>query len=148
RTRDLLGAVRVTVFAPDDLALIKDGPSLRRGFLDDALVAVDPAADGVVTDLDRILRQRNALLRQAKGRLDEGAAMTLDVWDTKLAAAGEELTARREAMVEALVPLVTEAYAELAGGPTPVSAHYDRSCRRRRWPRPCKPVATTTCAEG
>jgi len=127
RTRDLLGAVRVTVFGPDDLALIKDGPALRRTYLDEILVALDPAADRVVTDLDRILRQRNALLRQSHGRLDDAAALTLDVWDAKLTSAGEELTRRREALVESLLPLITDAYAMLAGAPTPLSARYERS---------------------
>ena len=127
RTRDLLGAVRITVFAPDDLALVKEGPALRRTFLDEILVALDPAADSVLTDLDRILRQRNALLRQSHGRLDEAAAMTLDVWDAKLASTGEELTWRREGLVEALLPLIDEAYAILAGRATPLSARYERS---------------------
>jgi DNA replication and repair protein RecF len=127
RARDLLGAVRVTVFAPDDLALIKEGPSLRRTYLDEILVALDPAADAAISDVDRILRQRNALLRQAKGRLDEAAAMTLDVWDAKLADRGEDLTARRERLVVDLLPLVVDAYELLAGRVTPISAEYERS---------------------
>ncbi len=127
RTRDLLGAVRITVFAPDDLALIKEGPSLRRSYLDEILVALDPAADGVVSDLERILKQRNALLRQSHGRLDEAGQMTLDVWDAKLASVGEELTRRREELVAALLPLITESYAILAGRETPLSADYERS---------------------
>jgi len=129
RARDLLGAVRVTVFAPDDLALVKEGPARRREYLDDALVALDPAADGVVSDLERVLRQRNALLRQCHGRLDEGAAMTMDVWDTKLASVGEELTKRREALVAALLPHLSSAYEVLAGRCVPVTAVYQRS-----WP--------------
>ena len=127
RTRDLLGAVRVSVFAPDDLALVKEGPSLRREYLDDALVALDPGADKVVTDLDKILRQRNALLRQAHGRLDEAAALTLDVWDAKLAATGEELTKRREDLVASLVPVIAESYELLAETPTEIEATYQRS---------------------
>lgn len=127
RARDLLGAVRVTVFAPDDLALIKDGPALRRTYLDEILVALDPVVDEVVSDLDRILRQRNALLRQAHGRLDEAAAMTLDVWDAKLGSVGDELTRRREGLVDSLLPLVTDAYALLAGAATPLAARYERS---------------------
>jgi DNA replication and repair protein RecF len=127
RARDLLGAVRVTVFAPDDLALIKEGPALRRTYLDEILVALDPAADAVITDVDKILRQRNALLRQAKGRLDEAAAMTLDVWDAKLGERGDRLTHRREQLVVDLLPLVAEAYELLAGRATPISAAYERS---------------------
>ena len=127
RSRDLLGAIRTTVFAPDDLALVKEGPALRRTFLDEVLVALDPAADGVVTGLDRILRQRNALLRQCHGRLDDGAALTLDVWDEKLASAGEQLTTMREQLVASLLPLVIDGYAVLAGATVPLEADYERS---------------------
>lgn len=127
RTRDLLGAVRVTVFAPDDLALVKEGPALRREYLDDALVALDPSADSVVTDLERILKQRNALLRQAHGKLDPSAALTLDVWDAKLAATGEELTKRREDLIESLLPMVNDAYDVLAGRSTALAGTYERS---------------------
>ena len=127
RARDLLGALRVTVFAPDDLALVKEGPSLRRGYLDDVLVALDPGADAVLSDLERILRQRNALLRQSHGRLDEGAAMTLDVWDSKLAATGTEVTERRQDLVAALLPLIAASYEQLAGRPVEIGADYERS---------------------
>ncbi len=127
RARDLLGAVRVSVFAPDDLALIKEGPSQRRTFLDDVLVALDPAADSLQSELDRVLRQRNALLRQSHGRLDEASALTLDVWDDKLASVGEELTRRRLDLVEAITPLASEAYEQLAGRATEVTARYERS---------------------
>lgn len=127
RTRDLLGAIRVTVFAPNDLALVKDGPAVRRTFLDDLIVAIDPRADAVLSDLDRIVKQRNALLRQVGGRLDEAASDTLDVWDAKLAAAGAHLTVRRENTLVSVMPMVGAAYSELAGVETDVVAHYERS---------------------
>ena len=72
RTRDLAGAVRVTVFSPDDLALVKSGPGLRRGYLDQLLVAIDPRVDAVRAEYDRALRQRNALLKQTRGGMDRG----------------------------------------------------------------------------
>ncbi len=127
RSRDLLGAVRVTVFAPDDLALVKEGPALRRDFLDDVIVALDPSADGVLRDVDKILKQRNSLLRQSNGRLDDMTAGTLDVWDMKLAAAGEHLTVRRENTLGQLMPGVASAYDELAGESSDVTAFYERS---------------------
>jgi DNA replication and repair protein RecF len=127
RSRDLLGALRITVFAPDDLALVKEGPSVRRGFLDDVLVALDPKADAVLRDLERILKQRNALLRQSHGRLDEAGLMTLDVWDAKLATTGTDVTNRREALVAKLLPMVEQSYEILAGKPVPVGARYVRS---------------------
>lgn len=127
RSRDLLGALRITVFAPDDLALVKEGPSVRRGFLDDVLVAVDPKVDGVLRDLERILKQRNALLRQSHGRLDESGLLTLDVWDAKLATTGADVTNRREALVNKLLPLVENSYEVLAGEAVPLGADYVRS---------------------
>ncbi len=127
RSRDLLGALRITVFAPDDLALVKEGPSVRRGFLDDVLVAVDPKVDAALRDLERILKQRNALLRQSHGRLDEAGQMTLDVWDAKLATTGTDVTNRRVALVQQLLPLVADSYELLAGRAVPVHAEYLRS---------------------
>ncbi len=129
RTRDLLGALRVTVFAPDDLAMIKDGPGIRRDFVDDLLVSLDPLFDGVRSDLDRILKQRNALLRQAAGRLDDSAEATLDVWDSKLVSVGEHVTVRRENLLHDLMPLVSQSYRQLSDEPTEVVATYIRS-----WP--------------
>jgi DNA replication and repair protein RecF len=116
RTRDLLGHLRVTVFAPDDLELVKGGPGERRRYLDDTLVSLHPRYDAVRTEVDRVLRQRNALLRQVRGRLDESAALTLDVFDAKLAAAGDELARLRVALVERLGPAVVDAYAAVAVG--------------------------------
>lgn len=117
RTRDLLGALAVTVFAPDDLALVKAGPAGRRQYLDDLLVGLHPRHDANQTELDGVLRQRNALLKTSGGRGPPTPDMvaTLDVWDAKLAAAGEALVTAREGLSSALAPVVSEAYAGLAG---------------------------------
>ena len=125
RHRDLLGALRVSVFAPDDLALVKAGPAGRRRFLDDVLVALSPKNDEVRTEVDRVLRQRNALLKQAAGRLNTEVELTLDVWDDKLAAAGSMLGERRAALLDDLAPYLHTAYADLAGAPIPVEARYE-----------------------
>ncbi len=121
RGRDLLGVIRVTVFAPDDLAMIKEGPGERRRYLDELLVSLHPKNDALRSDLDRILRQRNVLLKQAGGRLTDETAFTLDVWDAKLAETGEAMGRARAALVERLAPMVELAYAELAapGVPAP-----------------------------
>lgn len=125
RSRDLLGVVRVTVFSPDDLTLIKGGPADRRRFLDDTLVALAVKYDALRLELDRVVRQRNTLLRQAAGRLDESATMTLDVWDARLAELGDRFGLARATLVERVRPLVTEAYEVLAGRPTEVGLTYD-----------------------
>ena len=112
RSSDLLDAMRVSVFAPDDLELVKGGPSARRRYLDDTLVALAPKHDALRRDLDRILRQRTALLRQSGGRLTPDIATTLDVWDAKLVTAGEALADARAALVADLEPALAKAYAD------------------------------------
>ena len=131
RGRDLLGALRVSVFAPDDLALLKEGPSIRRGYLDDALVALDARNDAMLREFERVLKQRNAVLRQSQGlrpeRLDESTQVTLDVWDDKFATIGTAVAERREGLVANLGPLVQDSYNVLAGQPQTVAASYMRS---------------------
>jgi DNA replication and repair protein RecF len=122
RARDLLGAIQVTVFSPDDLSLVKGGPQLRREYLDDLLIALHPRHDVVVGEVERVLKQRNALLKSAvssgsakPGRsLDDDVRLTLDVWDTKLALAGEQLAEARAQLVANLGPLVATCYRVLA----------------------------------
>lgn len=119
RGRDLLGALRVTVFGPDDLVIVKAGPAERRRFMDEALVACDPRHDALRREVERVLRQRNALLRSAGGSLDESATITLDVWNTTLIQAGEALASARMDLLERLRPLVAESYATLSDVDSP-----------------------------
>lgn len=128
RTRDLLGALRVTVFAPDDLEMVKGGPATRRRYLDDLLVAHSPKLDVLRTDLDRIVRQRNALLKQMGGRHGggEGALATLDVWDERLGTAGTGFVAARRELLDKLEPALRIAYSNLAGQ-ADVEARYEQS---------------------
>lgn len=124
RARELLGVVRVTVFAPDDLVLVKGSPNDRRGFLDDALVALAVKHDAIRLEVDRVLRQRNRLLKQAGGRATPDVVATLDVWDAKLVESGSRLGVGRAALIERLGPLVTEAYGQLAGESSSVELEY------------------------
>lgn len=148
RSRDLLGALQVTVFSPDDLELVKGGPAGRRSYLDDLLVAVSPRRDATLSELERILKQRNALLKSAftgsgwrPGRdLPEDVRFTLEVWDTKLSEVGEDLAQARARLVAALGPLVDQAYAVLSEG----SAYLES---RRRANLSYRPGWTGTLAE-
>jgi DNA replication and repair protein RecF len=115
RPREVLGILSTVLFAPEDLALVKGDPGERRRFLDDLLVARAPRFAGVRADYDRVLRQRNALLRSAAGRRSDQVDLnTLEVWDSHLATAGAELTAARLELVEAIRPLVDKAYQAVA----------------------------------
>lgn len=125
RTRDLLGTVRVSVFSPDDLALIKGGPGERRTFCDDALVALATKNDQLRRDLDRVLRQRGTLLRSAGGRLTDEVEVSLDVWDARFVEVGERVGHARAVLVERLSPLVMQAYAHLAGDEVPIGLEYN-----------------------
>lgn len=121
RSRDLVGLVRTVVFSPEDLTLVKGDPSDRRRFLDDLLVLRTPRLAGVRSDYDRILKQRNSLLKTAGAARrgsssQEGALGTLGVWDDHLATTGAELLAERLALVEALRPYVGKAYETVARG--------------------------------
>jgi DNA replication and repair protein RecF len=121
RPREVVGLLRTVLFAPEDLALVKGDPSDRRRFLDELLVARAPRLAGVRGDYDRVLKQRNALLKSAgaavRGSRGGGGPpdlRTLDVWDTHLATVGAELLAARLELVDALGPLVGKAYDAVA----------------------------------
>ena len=114
RVADLLEALRVSVFSPDDLVLVKGPPGGRRRWLDDALVALHPRNDAIRREFERVLRQRTSLLGQAGGRLTPDVASTLDVWDTKMTASGEALAQARVEFLERAQPFVAAAYAHLA----------------------------------
>ena len=126
RARELLGIARTVLFAPEDLALVKGDPSARRRFLDELLTVLVPRHAGTRSDYERVLKQRNALLKSARtsrsrgGRVPDshGATVesTLDVWDQHLAKIGAELLAARLALVERLRPHVAAAYAQLTDG--------------------------------
>lgn len=119
RTREIVGVLRTVVFSPEDLAVVKGDPGERRRFLDDLVVSRWPRMSGVRADYDRVLRQRNTLLKSLSGRSRGGApgadaAATLDVWDSHLAAAGAELVEARLITLSDLVPHLAEAYADIA----------------------------------
>ena len=115
RLRDILGYVNTVTFAPEDLDIVKKEPSNRRAFIDELLVQVSPRFAGVFTDYERVLRQRNTLLRTARQTSAKGTALsTLDAWDESLVQFGAEIVAARVALVDRLRPMLTEAYQSIA----------------------------------
>ena len=116
RVRELPRYVSTVLFAPEDLALVRGEPSGRRRFLDELLVLRVPRLSGVLADYDRVLRQRNTLLKSARSSGVRGDALsTLEVWDERLVALGSELIEARGLLVAELQPVVAEAYVAVAG---------------------------------
>jgi DNA replication and repair protein RecF len=115
RVRDVVGIARTVLFSPEDLALVKGDPSDRRRFLDHLIVMRTPRLAGVKADYDRVLKQRNTLLKTA-GRRSNVEISTLDIWDENLARTGGQLVAARLALLDALAPHATDAYRDVAAG--------------------------------
>ncbi len=128
RPRDVLGIVRTVLFAPEDLALVKGDPGERRRFLDELVTARSPRMAAVRSDYERVLKQRNTLLKSAAmARRHGGRSMdlsTLDVWDQHLARTGAELLAHRLDLIATLLPLADKAYEQLAPGGGPLGLSY------------------------
>ena len=126
-TREVLGALRAVLFAPEDLALVRGDPGERRRYLDELATLRRPRIAGVRADYDKVLRQRTALLKSAGGsrfRADSGVLETLDVWDGHLAAHGAQLMAARLDLVNELAPEVEKAYQMLAPSSRPATILY------------------------
>ena len=151
RPRQVLGILRTVLFAPEDLALVKGDPDQRRRYLDELLVASAPRYAGVRADYERVIKQRTALLKQARAQASSrvfarvaarnspaadaedpevpagrGLAGALDVWDEHLAIKGAELLAGRIALTAALRPLVAQAYTAVSGQDGTVSIGYQQ----------------------
>jgi DNA replication and repair protein RecF len=125
KVRELVGLVRTVIFSPEDLTLVKGDPSDRRRFLDDLLVLRTPRLAGTRADYDRVLKQRNSLLKSARFGNRQSALSTLGVWDANLARVGAELLHERLRLVDALRPYVGRAYETVARGASRDDAKID-----------------------
>jgi DNA replication and repair protein RecF len=132
QAREIVGVLRTVLFSPVDIAIVKGDPSERRRFLDDLIVARWPRLAGVRADYERILKQRNTLLKSLSGRFRGGAPpadseATLEVWDTHLARTGGELLEARLVTLADLAPHVSKAYADIAPTNNDAAAEYRAS---------------------
>ncbi|MFW6187265.1 MAG: DNA replication/repair protein RecF [Actinomycetota bacterium] len=126
RAREALGIVRTVLFSPEDLALVKGDPSHRRRFLDDLARSMRPVLAGALADYEKVLRQRNALLRSARtsGRFTPTHRSTLAAWNDQFARAGATILHARLQLVDALAPRVATAYGQLADGGKDTTLRY------------------------
>ncbi|MBM7847157.1 DNA replication and repair protein RecF [Arthrobacter roseus] len=128
RARDVLGICRTVMFAPEDLALVKGDPGIRRRFLDELMVSLVPHHAATRTDYERVLKQRNALLKSSRGgRFTSGHEATLDVWDQHMAQAAARLLHARIDVLKQLEPHFARAYGELTDGSKAARAVYQSS---------------------
>jgi DNA replication and repair protein RecF len=152
--REVLGTLRTVLFAPEDLGLVKGDPSERRRFLDELLVARQPRWAGVRSEYDKVLKQRNALLKSAAPVLRRGsrgpnrsptslstesvdkdvdptdsALHTLDVWNSHLAKVGAQLLYARLRLMRDLTPYLAKAYDEVSAAQSDACIAYKSSVR-------------------
>ncbi|MBG6179181.1 DNA replication and repair protein RecF [Arthrobacter sp. CAN_A1] len=126
RASDAAGILRTVLFAPEDLTLVKGDPSSRRRFLDELMVTLLPHRAGISADYERVLKQRNALLKSARisGKFSASHEATLDVWDQHLAQAGARLLHARLEVLAQLQPHLERAYRQLTDGSKTAEAIY------------------------
>jgi DNA replication and repair protein RecF len=117
KTKDILGILQTITFSPEDLILVKGDPGQRRYFLDELLVQKSSSYSGIKTDYERVLKQRNALLKSAgparRNNLDS-VLSTLDIWNEQLINFGSQIILARHQIINELLPYVSKSYAELA----------------------------------
>jgi DNA replication and repair protein RecF len=115
KPKDILGYLNSVIFAPEDLDIVKRDPSNRRAFLDQLIVQFNPRMHGVYADYDRVLKQRNTLLKSARATGSKGDGLsTLDAWDQALIKNGTEIIAERVAITKQLSPSLVTNYQNIA----------------------------------
>jgi DNA replication and repair protein RecF len=117
KTKEILGILQTITFSPEDLILVKGDPGDKRHFLDELLVQKSSSYAGIKSDYDRVLKQRNALLKSAgpaRKNNFESVLATLDVWNDQLVNFGSQIIFARNQIINELLPYVSKSYAELA----------------------------------
>lgn len=127
KTRDALGIVRTVLFAPEDLNLVKGDPAERRAFIDSFLTQRTPKYASVKSDFERVVKQRNSLLKSAKvarNKAHEAMLETLHVWDEQLVNLGSDIICQRQEILDELNPIVRAHYLTVSNGQTPTTLTY------------------------
>ncbi len=125
--QSLLTLFPTVVFQPEDLILVKGSPSVRRELLDELIVMQGKKSSGNVLLFERVLQQRNSLLKQAHGKLSQDVQDTLSVWDDRLSTTGEDLASLRENVLAELSSWLVEAYSIIAKESLDLTLKYRRS---------------------
>lgn len=117
KTKEVLGVLQTITFSPEDLIIVKGDPGDRRYFLDDLLVQKSPSFIGIKSDYEKVLKQRNALLKSsysARRNNLESVLSTLEIWNEQLLNFGSQITLARFELINELLPHVVKTYTEIA----------------------------------
>lgn len=127
KASELFGILNIVFFSPEDLNMIKDGPSERRRFIDLELCQLDKIYLDDLTKYNRILNQRNRLLKDMN--IIPNLEDTLSVWDTQLLSYGKKIIQRRSEFIESLSPIVSEIHFQISGGKEKLQMSYEPNVR-------------------
>jgi DNA replication and repair protein RecF len=115
KPKDILGYLNAVIFAPEDLDIVKRDPTNRRAFIDQLIIQFTPRMLGVYSDYERVLKQRNTLLKSARATGTKGDALsTLSAWDESLVKLGSEIIAARVSIAAKLSPGLISNYQKIA----------------------------------
>ena len=125
RASECFGLVNFVFFSPEDLSIIKAGPSARRRFIDLELSQLDKIYLSNISNYYRVIHQRNSLLKNISK--DSSLLETLDVWDMQLVEYGKKIIARREKFIEDLNKIISGKHLQLTGGKEKLKIEYDKN---------------------
>ena len=132
-SKELMGLCNIIFFSPEDLGIIKDGPEQRRRFMDMELCQINKAYLYYLTQYKKILKQRNALLKQIQQKSD--LKDTLEIWDNQLVENGSKLIEIREQFVEEVADIMKEKHRNLTGGQENIEVKYKPNCTAKDFSR-------------
>ena len=127
KAADLMGLLNVVFFSPEDLNIIKEGPAGRRRFIDLELSQLDKIYLNNLSNYNRIINQRNSLLKDIYGSNQQHLLETLDIWDMQLAAYGTKVLERRKEFVRQVNEIISEIHFRLTGGKERLTLTYESS---------------------
>ncbi len=125
RASELFGIVNVVFFSPEDLSIIKSGPSERRRFIDMELCQLDKFYLHNIVHYNKIINQRNKLLKDISFRFEQSLYDTLDIWDIQLADYGNKIIKRREEFIQQINDIIFDIHSNLSGGRENISLKYE-----------------------
>lgn len=124
---ELFGIINIVFFSPEDLNIIKEGPAGRRRFIDLELSQLDKIYLNNLSNYNRIINQRNSLLKDIYGSNQQHLLETLDIWDMQLAAYGTKVLERRKEFVRQVNEIISEIHFRLTGGKERLTLTYESS---------------------